>query len=286
MFVDLPVNKNIIFHRRGCLLKNFLCPVTFTQSAFIHHYLILFTLTGGTKPQILGMNKSSIFALLAMMLIVIIGSCKHEIPFFPPDSSTASGDSSTPCDPNKVYFQQQVLPILVSYCAKSGCHDNASHKEGIILTSYNSTMQTGGIKPGNPNDSKIYKEIVKGEMPPAGNSPLTTAQKNLIYNWIIQGAENLVCQNICGDTVNINYSLSVNPIIINKCQGCHSGANPQGGIDLSSYLAVKAQISNGKLWGAVNWSPGFSPMPKNGNKLSECELTKIQKWIAQGAPNN
>ena len=221
-----------------------------------------------------------------MILIVFIGSCKHEIPLFPPDSSTSSGDSSTPCDPNKIYFQQQILPILVSNCAKSGCHDNASHKEGIVLTSYNSTMQTGEIRPGYPNNSKIYTEIMKGEMPPAGNTPLTSSQKNLIYNWILQGAENLVCQNLCGDTINITYSLSVNPIILNKCQGCHSGANLQGGIDLSNYLAVKTQVTNGKLWGAVNWLPGFSPMPKNGNKLSTCELTKIQKWIAQGAPNN
>ncbi len=232
------------------------------------------------------MKKQTIFVLLGVTVIVLVGSCKHEIPFFAPDSTTSSGDTSTPCDPNKIYFQQQVLPILISNCAKSGCHDNASHKEGIVLTSYNSTMQTGGIRPGYPNNTKIYTEITKGEMPPAGSTPLTTVQKNLIYNWILQGAENLVCQSMCGDTVNVTYSLSVNPIILNKCQGCHSGSNLQGGIDLSSYLAVKVQVNNGKLWGAVNWSPGFSPMPKNGNKLSTCELTKIQKWIVQGAPNN
>ena len=232
-------------------------------------------------------QKSLIYFLLAAIAIALmIGSCKHEIPIIPPDSSTTSGDTSTACDPNKVYFQQQVLPILVSNCAKSGCHDNASHKEGIILTSYNSTMSTGGVRPGYPNNSKLYNNIRNGEMPPSGNPKLTQAQQTLIYNWILQGAENLVCQNACGDTVNITYTLSVKPIIINKCQGCHSGANAKGGIDLSTYDGVKAQATNGKLWGAVNWDPGFSAMPKYGNKLSPCELTQIHKWINQGAPNN
>jgi len=232
------------------------------------------------------MSKQIIIILLVMTTIATIVSCKHEIPVIPPDSSTSNGDTSIPCDPNKIYFQQQVLPILVSNCAKSGCHDNASHKEGIILTSYNSTMQTGKVRPGNPNNSELYKQIANGEMPPAGNTPLTQAQRMLVYNWILQGAENLVCANMCGDTVNVTYSLSVKTIISNKCQGCHSGANPQGAIDLTTYTNVKAQVTNGKLWGAVNGNAGYSAMPKNGSKLSVCELTKIQKWIAQGAPNN
>ena len=232
------------------------------------------------------MYKQIIFVLLAMIVIITTGSCKHEIPVIPPDSSTSSGDTSTPCDPTQIYFQQQVLPILVSNCAKSGCHDNASHKEGVILTSYNSIMQTTDVRPGRPYDSDLYEEISDGNMPPAGNTPLTQAQKDLIRNWILQGAKNLVCENMCGDTVNITYSLSVKSIITNKCQGCHSGAATAGGIDLSSYNGVKAKVNDGKLWGAVNQLPGFSAMPKNGNKLSICELAKIQKWIAQGAPNN
>jgi uncharacterized membrane protein len=164
------------------------------------------------------MRQKGLFIIIpsVIILLLIIGSCRHEIPIIPPDSTTASGDSSTSCDPNKIYFQQQVLPILVSNCAKSGCHDNASHKEGIILTSYNSTMSTGGVRPGFPNNSKLYKVIQEGEMPPAGNTKLTQAQKTLIYNWILQGAENLVCQNACGDTINITYTLSVKPIITNK----------------------------------------------------------------------
>lgn len=240
------------------------------------------------------MNKHSIGALLVILIIALaIGSCKHEIPvattggggITPPDVPP-TGNPGTPCDPSKVYFQQQVLPILISNCAKSGCHDNASHQDGVVLTSYNSVMTTGDVRPGRPDNSEIWEKIADGEMPPAGNTPLTQTQKNLIYNWIVQGAQNLVCENACGDTVNVTYSVSVKNIITNKCQGCHSGATPQGGIDLSTYNGLKAKVNDGRLWGAVNHSAGFSAMPKGGNKLSVCELAMIQKWISQGAPNN
>lgn len=231
------------------------------------------------------MNKRVLYPLLAMIcFVVIIGSCKHEIPVLP-DSTTAVGDSSTPCDPNKVYFQQQVLPILVSNCAQGGCHDAASHREGVNLTSYNYTMSTGGIRPGNPDRTKIWETIRSGDMPPGGHTPLTQTQKDLIYNWILQGAENLVCESACGDTVNITYSLSVKPIMANKCMGCHSGSAPQGGIDLTTYTNVKTQVTNGNLWGSVSQSTGFIPMPVGG-ALSTCELTQIRKWIDLGAPNN
>jgi uncharacterized membrane protein len=236
------------------------------------------------------MKRQTVYALFALIIIIsVTGSCKHEIPVapvIPPDSTTAIGNPTIPCDPNKVYFQQQVLPILVSNCAKSGCHDNASHRDGVILTSYNSTMQTADVRPGNPNGSDLWEKISDGEMPPAGSTPLTPEQKNLIYTWIAQGAQNLVCENACGDTVNITYSVSVKNIITNKCQGCHSGANPGGGIDLSTYTGVKSQVTNGKLWGSVSWSAGYSAMPKNGIKLNVCDLARIQKWIAMGAPNN
>ncbi|HET9824860.1 MAG TPA: hypothetical protein VFP87_05970 [Chitinophagaceae bacterium] len=231
------------------------------------------------------MKKRILYPLLAMTCFVaIIGSCKHEIPVLP-DSTTAVGDTSTPCDPNKVYFQQQVLPVLVSNCAQSGCHDAVSRREGVILVSYNYTMSTGGISPGNPGQTKIWESIRSGEMPPWGHAPLSQTQKDLIYNWILQGAENLVCENACGDTVNVTYSLSVKPIITNKCVGCHSGSTPQGGIDLSTYTNVKTQVTNGNLWASVSHVTGFTPMPVGGT-LSTCELTQIQKWINQGALNN
>ena len=88
------------------------------------------------------------------------------------------------------------------------------------------------------------------------------------------------------DTAIVTYSGSVSPVLTAFCTGCHSGANAPLGINLDSYTGVKLQVSNGKLLGVVTHSSGFSPMPKNGNKLSDCNIAKIRKWMTAGAPNN
>lgn len=238
--------------------------------------------------------------LYTILIIAIIGiiSCKHDVGALAENGGSGNGGGTgggtggggdTPCDNTKVYFQQQVLPVLVSNCANSGCHDVTSHQDGIILTSYQQVMATGGIRAGLPNDSEIYEKIIETDprkrMPPPPANPLQAEQIQLIYNWIQQGALDLVCQDLC-NPADFKYSGAIRNIISNKCQGCHSGGAPQGGIDLSTYNGVKAKADDGRLWGAVNHQAGFSAMPKNGAKLSTCEIDQIKNWIAAGAPNN
>lgn len=235
-------------------------------------------------------NRATGLAGVILLISMVFSGCKHES-LGPSTGGTGSGggNNSAPCDPNKVYFQQQVLPILVSNCAMTGCHDEITREEDVILTSYASVMSTGGIRPGLPGSSKLYDLITETDpndrMPPPPRNPLTQQQKDLIFKWIQQGAQDLVCQNMCDSTV-FTYSGAIQNIIQNKCQGCHSSSGAQGGIDLSSYAAVNARVIDGKLWGAVNHMNGFFPMPKNGAKLSDCELTQIRKWIEAGSPNN
>ena len=220
------------------------------------------------------------------MLFII--SCKH--PYGDLNNNiSGSGSSATPCDPNKVYFQQQVLPILVSNCAMSGCHDDATHKEGVVLTSYQKVMATGGVRPGNVSGSELYKVITDTDpgdrMPQSPQNPLTAAQIQIISRWIQQGADNLICQSMC-DSTQFTFNGAIKPLIENKCQGCHSSSSAQGGIDLSTYTLIKSKITDGKLWGSINHQAGFSAMPKNSAKLSECEIAQFSKWIAAGALNN
>ncbi len=241
-------------------------------------------------------KATHLLILISMLFMLGSISCKHDVSAVAGNGGSGNGGGSgggtgggTTCDTTKVYFQQQVLPILLSNCTMSGCHDVASHKEDVILTNYQYVMSTAGIRPGRPFDSEIYERIIDSDprkrMPPSPNTSLTTQQQQLIYNWIQQGAQDLVCQDLC-NTNSFTYSGAIKNIISNKCQGCHSGATPQGGIDLSTYNGVKSKADDGKLWGAINHLPGYSPMPKNGNKLSACELEQIQKWIAAGSLNN
>ena len=232
---------------------------------------------------------------MGVSALALIISCKHEVPGQTDTGSSQPGGNNNPpqestCSADTAYFQQQVLPIFISNCSSAGCHDEASHQKGIVLTSYSSIMNNGGIRAGNPGNSKIYKKITEDDrddrMPPLPRNALPQTQIDLIRKWIMQGAKDNSCQLASCDTSNVNYSGTIRSIISNKCQGCHSGSAAAGGLDYSSYEGVKAKVNDGRLWGAVNHVAGFSPMPKNGNKLSSCELAQIKKWIDDGALNN
>ena len=97
--------------------------------------------------------------------------------------------------------------------------------------------------------------------------------------------EILYPQTVC-DTSVVTFSASVTPILSSSCNTCHGGNTPSAGIKLDTYTGVKQQVDNGRLWGAVSHSASYSPMPKNGNQLNSCNLSKIRIWIAAGAPNN
>ena len=220
-------------------------------------------------------------------------SCKHErLDNNSPGNQGNSGGgiSNVTCSPDTAYFQQQVLPIFISNCAMSGCHDATSREGGVNLSSYSSIMNTGGIRPFNPGSSKSWKKIIENNpgdrMPPAPKPALNQDQKDAIYKWIMQGATNNSCQASACDSTNITFSGTIRNILNTKCNGCHSGTPPQGGIDLTAYINVKAKVNDGRLWGAINFLPGFSAMPKGGNKLSDCEIKQFKKWIDAGAPNN
>ena len=90
------------------------------------------------------------------------------------------------------------------------------------------------------------------------------------------------------DSTMVTYSLSIAPIISQNCQNpeCHGGDAIQSGIPLEGYDNVKASVESGRLLGAIRHESCFSFMPKNTSKLSECDITKFEIWIADGYPNN
>ena len=87
------------------------------------------------------------------------------------------------------------------------------------------------------------------------------------------------------DTASVTYSGTVKPMIEQQCLSCHSGAQPSGGIDLSTYAAVKVQADNGQLYGAIAHLEGYQPMPQGG-KLSNCDISKVKIWVDASAPQN
>lgn len=242
---------------------------------------------------------------LLLILAILATGCKHEAPISPEPGNIVNNNNNNggggsggngngngnnneiPCDPDTVYFQNTILPLLVSNCSMSGCHNAASAQKGVVLTDYNSVISTGEVNPFDPQDSELYEVLIESDPDkrmPYEKPPLSQQNINLIYAWINQGALNNFC-NEC-DTLNVTYTGTVKPLVELKCKGCHSGSAPSGGWDFTTYTDLNTVALNGKLAGAINHSPGFSPMPKNGQKLSDCDINKIEMWIADGAPNN
>ncbi len=91
----------------------------------------------------------------------------------------------------------------------------------------------------------------------------------------------------CDTTATPAYASTVVPILSANCYSCHAGAATLGaGIQLDTYNGLKAKANDGKLLKAINHDAGASPMPKNSNKLSTCNIVKIRRWVNAGALNN
>lgn len=111
-----------------------------------------------------------------------------------------------------------------------------------------------------------------------------------VFNSCYYDAESqlyLVGSTSC-DTTNVTYSITITSILnVNGCLGCHSGSAASGGnVILDNYNSLKTYALNGKLYGSINHSPGYIPMPQGGNKMSSCYIKKVQVWINAGFPNN
>src|SRR5687768_3675207 len=106
----------------------------------------------------------TIYWTLTLLLGFSIAACKH-VPLKKPigsiDTTGNGGNNPKPCSPDSVYFNRDILPLLSSNCAASGCHDAGSAQDGVILTDYQKIMGTGKIKPGDPFDSDLFQVITE-----------------------------------------------------------------------------------------------------------------------------
>jgi hypothetical protein len=224
-------------------------------------------------------------SLSALSILILFGSCVHE-PFLNTLDPVGGSPILDGClSDGAVCFESSILPIFLSSCARSGCHDSKTKEDGYVLDSYTNIMRKG-ISQGNANNSKLYEvlfETGSDQMPP--DAPLSQSQKDAIKLWINEGAKNTVDCNCECDPSLFTYAAIIQPIMATNCVGCHKPGSLGGNIDLSTYNAVKAQATNGKLVGSATHSPGFVAMPQ-GSKLQDCQIEQIKSWVSAGALNN
>ena len=99
----------------------------------------------------------------------------------------------------EVEFLRDVRPILSSHCFKCHGPDEATRKAGLRLDIREDALKPAksgevAIVPNSPESSELIRRIFSSDeddvMPPrAAKHPLTSAQKEILKQWIGQGAE-------------------------------------------------------------------------------------------------
>ena len=232
------------------------------------------------------MKKIIISSLLTGFFFV---ACKHEFlnSAINPTEVLVTGGPSGTGNPvsDTVCFQNDVLPLYVSYCASAGCHNATTRADGIQTTDYTTIMR--GIKARDAANSKYYKIITKGEMPPRGYPALSSAQISTIKKWIDQGALNTNCVNSC-DTTKFTYGTAIQTILANNCNGCHGVVPGSGNVYLGTYAATQSYINAHKqlFLDAINHAPTLPASQRMpiGTPMAACKITQMTKWINAGMP--
>ena len=226
--------------------------------------------------ELIEMHLSPKYSIIFILATVLLMSCQHDMINIgsnyskdtvfvvtpPVNPSTGTTASDTVC------FNTEILPLYVSYCGSAGCHDVASHREGVITTSYAYIMQ--GIRAKNVSKSEYYT-IIGDDMPPRSSPQMTAAHLASIKKWIEQGALNTNCSNVC-DTTVFNYTGAIQTIVSNNCGGCHGSKPGSANIYLGDYASTKAYVTANKsiFINSINYATTIAAskrMPPSG-KLS------------------
>lgn len=123
------------------------------------------------------------------------------------------------------------------------------------------------------------------------NLPLIIVIIIIMSSCYYDNEEELYPQPVSCDTTNVTFAGTVKPILDQQCLSCHSGGAPSAGIRLETYddivaAAIIPEGTFGSLLGVIKHSSGNSPMPKGANKLSDCKIKQIEKWVNDGTLNN
>jgi hypothetical protein len=128
--------------------------------------------------------------LAGILIAAMAGwSCKGTAPTGP------GGSPSTIIFPtNGISYTAQVQPLFNQACNASGCHENGTQTNALVLTSYGGAVLTlpGVVVAGKPDASTLVLRIqgsVGARMPP-GSYPLNQNQIDGIRTWIVEGAKN------------------------------------------------------------------------------------------------
>lgn len=116
--------------------------------------------------------------------------------------------------------------------------------------------------------------------------PLPLLFTSILASFSYGNPENLRLTVPCEIPATVSYSLSVSPLLDRHCRRCHNANLFLGGTDLEDFSELKRRAKTGQLLGVICHAPGFSRMPRDSAKLSDCDIALLKQWVDAGAPNN
>jgi len=138
-----------------------------------------------------------------------------------------------------VQFESDVLPILKANCVQ--CHGsetrikemNLGTLEGVLKGSESGPVVT----PGKPEESRLYKMVHEGLMPPGGKARLSDEQVATIRAWIEAGSQSAVHGAEAAEAAELTQH-DILPIVLLRCTACHGLRRQDGGLDLHTRAAM------------------------------------------------
>ena len=142
--------------------------------------------------------------LMTTLLLAGLWACELDPDVGPLQRARCSNEDSDP--DNTMSYTRDIETIWirsVSGCG-AGCHDPGSDSPigvtvgGLDLTSYEQLLRGGArssgniVVPGKPCESILYLKLTPtppfGNTMPAGGSPLSLEDRQLVHDWIAEGA--------------------------------------------------------------------------------------------------
>jgi hypothetical protein len=107
--------------------------------------------------------------------------------------SSLTGNAAPPPTRQTVTFNRDIRPILSENCFYCHGPDKTHQQAGLRLDLRDAAIKYGAIVPGKPETSKLINRVFTTDenlrMPPdASHKSLTEAQKNLLRQWVKEGA--------------------------------------------------------------------------------------------------
>ena len=215
-----------------------------------------------------------------------------------------------------VSFEHEVAPIIKDKCLR--CHGADQASAMLRLDSY-AAMGRGGRSgplaiPRRPLNSLIMARIMTPDAMqrmPRGGAKLADEDINIIGRWIEQGADfdgtdiNAMIgesaipkkppiQIVMADgTETVSFKNDIAPMLVNICMGCHSGNNPRGGYNMTTFEQLLTDGDTGNT--IVPGKPDESyivdlvlrqdplKMPAGQAQIKRSQAVALETWIREGA---